>query len=206
MTEANADQAELAKFSALAHQWWDLHGEFAALHQINPLRLDWIDGACPLNGQRVLDVGCGGGILADAMARRGADVLGIDLAEKSLKVAQLHAAGADYLADCIVRVGPQNGDPVTNAVPGLSWHQWGEAADCFWVVKGDAEWSTKRLVNGLNGYRVMAEEAKRLGLDPGGLWRKFPDWPHVQLRPEPSPLGRMTLKEVSAEMQRRFKR
>lgn len=91
MTEANADQAELAKFSALAHQWWDLHGEFAALHQINPLRLDWIDGACPLNGQRVLDVGCGGGILADAMARRGADVLGIDLAEKSLKVAQLHA-------------------------------------------------------------------------------------------------------------------
>ena len=91
MTEANADQAELAKFSALAHQWWDLHGEFAALHQINPLRLDWIDGACPLSGQRVLDVGCGGGILADAMARRGADVLGIDLAEKSLKVAQLHA-------------------------------------------------------------------------------------------------------------------
>ena len=91
MTEVNADQAELAKFSALAHQWWDLQGEFAALHQINPLRLDWIDGACPLNGQRVLDVGCGGGILADAMARRGADVLGIDLAEKSLKVAQLHA-------------------------------------------------------------------------------------------------------------------
>ncbi len=91
MTEVNADQAELAKFSALAHQWWDLHGEFAALHQINPLRLDWIDAACPLNGQRVLDVGCGGGILADAMARRGADVLGIDLAEKSLKVAQLHA-------------------------------------------------------------------------------------------------------------------
>ena len=91
MTEMNADQAELAKFSALAHQWWDLQGEFAALHQINPLRLDWIDAACPLNGQRVLDVGCGGGILADAMARRGADVLGIDLAEKSLKVAQLHA-------------------------------------------------------------------------------------------------------------------
>ena len=91
MTEVNADQAELAKFSALAHQWWDLQGEFAALHQINPLRLDWIDGACRLNGQRVLDVGCGGGILADAMARRGADVLGIDLAEKSLKVAQLHA-------------------------------------------------------------------------------------------------------------------
>lgn len=91
MTEVNADQAELAKFSALAHQWWDLEGEFAALHQINPLRLDWIDGIRPLRDARVLDVGCGGGILADAMARRGADVLGIDLADKSLKVAQLHA-------------------------------------------------------------------------------------------------------------------
>ena len=94
MSEVNADQAELAKFSALAHQWWDLDGEFAALHQINPLRLDWIDSTCPLKGARVLDVGCGGGILADAMARRGADVLGIDLAEKSLKVAQLHALEA----------------------------------------------------------------------------------------------------------------
>ena len=73
MSEVNADQAELAKFSALAHQWWDLDGEFAALHQINPLRLDWIDSTCPLKGARVLDVGCGGGILADAMARRGAE-------------------------------------------------------------------------------------------------------------------------------------
>lgn len=94
MTEVNADQAELAKFSALAHQWWDLEGEFAALHKINPLRLDWIDDIRPLKGARVLDVGCGGGILADAMARRGADVLGIDLADKSLKVAQLHALEA----------------------------------------------------------------------------------------------------------------
>jgi 2-polyprenyl-6-hydroxyphenyl methylase/3-demethylubiquinone-9 3-methyltransferase len=91
MSEVNADQAELAKFSALAHQWWDLKGDFAALHQINPLRLDWIDSISPLNKANVLDVGCGGGILADAMARRGAQVLGVDLAEKSLKVAQLHA-------------------------------------------------------------------------------------------------------------------
>ena len=91
MTDTNADQAELAKFSSVAHRWWDLTGEFAPLHQINPLRLGWIDNVCPLRAQRVLDVGCGGGILADAMARKGADVLGIDLAEKSLKVAQLHA-------------------------------------------------------------------------------------------------------------------
>jgi 2-polyprenyl-6-hydroxyphenyl methylase/3-demethylubiquinone-9 3-methyltransferase len=95
MNAANVDQAELAKFSALAHRWWDLDGEFAPLHQINPLRLDWIDSISPLKGQRVLDVGCGGGILAEAMARKGAEVLGIDLADKSLKVAQLHALEAE---------------------------------------------------------------------------------------------------------------
>ena len=93
-TAANVDESELAKFSALAHRWWDLTGEFAPLHAINPLRLEWIDSNCSLAGQRVLDVGCGGGILADAMARKGAEVLGIDLAEKSLKVAQLHALEA----------------------------------------------------------------------------------------------------------------
>jgi 2-polyprenyl-6-hydroxyphenyl methylase/3-demethylubiquinone-9 3-methyltransferase len=90
----NVDPAELAKFSELAHRWWDPESEFRPLHQINPLRLDWIDSLARLMGQRVLDVGCGGGILADAMARRGADVLGIDLATKSLKVAQLHALEA----------------------------------------------------------------------------------------------------------------
>ncbi|HOB65689.1 bifunctional 2-polyprenyl-6-hydroxyphenol methylase/3-demethylubiquinol 3-O-methyltransferase UbiG [Ottowia sp.] len=90
----NVDPAELAKFSSLAHRWWDQDGEFGPLHAINPLRLDWIDGIAPLSGARVLDVGCGGGILADAMARKGADVLGIDLADKSLKVAQLHALEA----------------------------------------------------------------------------------------------------------------
>ncbi len=87
----NADPAELAKFSDLAHRWWDPQSEFRPLHQINPLRLDWINGLCPLSGQNVLDVGCGGGILADAMARKGAQVLGIDLSTKALKVAQLHA-------------------------------------------------------------------------------------------------------------------
>ena len=90
----NADPAELAKFSALAHRWWDTTGEFKPLHAINPLRLDWIDCLAPLKGQKVLDIGCGGGILADSMARRGAHVLGIDLAGKALKVAQLHALEA----------------------------------------------------------------------------------------------------------------
>ena len=86
----NADPAELEKFSSLAHRWWDPQGEFRPLHEINPLRLDWIDRHASLDGKRVLDVGCGGGILAEAMAQRGAAVTGIDLSEKALKVAQLH--------------------------------------------------------------------------------------------------------------------
>lgn len=93
-TSINADPAELAKFSDLAHRWWDLEGEFRPLHQINPLRLDWINSLVPLKGLRVLDVGCGGGVLSDAMARKGALVTGIDLAAKALKVAQLHALEA----------------------------------------------------------------------------------------------------------------
>jgi 2-polyprenyl-6-hydroxyphenyl methylase/3-demethylubiquinone-9 3-methyltransferase len=76
----NADPAELAKFSEQAHRWWDPDSEFGPLHQINPLRLQWIDAQAGLAGKRVLDIGCGGGILADSMARKGADVLGIDLA------------------------------------------------------------------------------------------------------------------------------
>ena len=90
----NADPAELAKFSDLAHRWWDPESEFRPLHQINPLRLDWINALVPLKNQQVLDVGCGGGILADAMARKGANVLGIDLSTKALRVAQLHALEA----------------------------------------------------------------------------------------------------------------
>ncbi|HEX4916806.1 MAG TPA: bifunctional 2-polyprenyl-6-hydroxyphenol methylase/3-demethylubiquinol 3-O-methyltransferase UbiG [Limnobacter sp.] len=87
---SNFDPAELAKFSALAAKWWDPNSEFRPLHEINPLRLNWIDERVHLPGKKVLDVGCGGGILAESMARRGADVLGIDLADKSLKVAELH--------------------------------------------------------------------------------------------------------------------
>jgi 2-polyprenyl-6-hydroxyphenyl methylase/3-demethylubiquinone-9 3-methyltransferase len=86
----NADPDELAKFSELAHRWWDPASEFRPLHEINPLRLAWIDEKAGLAGKRVLDVGCGGGILAEAMARQGARVKGIDLSERALKVAELH--------------------------------------------------------------------------------------------------------------------
>ena len=86
----NVDPTELQKFSDLAHRWWDPNSEFRPLHEINPLRLDWIDRIASLKGKKVLDVGCGGGILAEAMAARGANVTGIDLAEKPLGVARLH--------------------------------------------------------------------------------------------------------------------
>jgi 2-polyprenyl-6-hydroxyphenyl methylase/3-demethylubiquinone-9 3-methyltransferase len=117
----NVDRAELAKFSELAHRWWDPHSEFKPLHQINPLRLDWIDRACGgLAGKRVVDVGCGGGILAESMARLGAHVTGIDLADKPLKVAQLHALEAglsvDYqsiAAEDLAQTAPASFDVVT---------------------------------------------------------------------------------------------
>ena len=90
----NADPQELAKFGELAHRWWDPESDFKPLHQINPLRLGWIQQLCPLAGRRALDVGCGGGILSDSMARAGAQVLGIDLSTKPLRVAELHAMEA----------------------------------------------------------------------------------------------------------------
>lgn len=118
----NADPAELAKFSDLAHRWWDPESEFRPLHQINPLRLAWIaELAGGLAGKQVLDVGCGGGILADAMARQGAEVLGIDLASKPLKVAQLHALEAgtasvsyrEIAAEALAAERPASFDVVT---------------------------------------------------------------------------------------------
>ena len=95
----NVDPAELDKFNQLAHRWWDPNSEFKPLHEINPLRLDYIDSMAGLSGKRALDVGCGGGILAEAMARRGAEVTGIDLGEKALKVAQLHLLESNLPVD-----------------------------------------------------------------------------------------------------------
>lgn len=87
---SNVDQLEIAKFEALAHRWWDRESEFKPLHDINPLRVNWIDERAPLAGKKVLDVGCGGGILSEAMAQRGAQVTGIDMGEAPLSVARLH--------------------------------------------------------------------------------------------------------------------
>jgi 2-polyprenyl-6-hydroxyphenyl methylase/3-demethylubiquinone-9 3-methyltransferase len=116
----NVDPAELEKFSALAHRWWDPQSEFRPLHEINPLRLDYIDSIARISGKEVLDVGCGGGILAEAMAARGAQVTGIDLADKPLKVAQLHLYESqqkvDYrliAAEALAEQSPHSFDVVT---------------------------------------------------------------------------------------------
>jgi 2-polyprenyl-6-hydroxyphenyl methylase/3-demethylubiquinone-9 3-methyltransferase len=118
---SNADQVELDKFSQLAHRWWDTNSEFKALHDINPLRLQWISGlAGGLQGKRVVDVGCGGGILSESMASEGARVTGIDLAEKPLKVAKLHqlesGVKVDYrliAAEELAAAEPESFDVVT---------------------------------------------------------------------------------------------
>jgi 2-polyprenyl-6-hydroxyphenyl methylase/3-demethylubiquinone-9 3-methyltransferase len=95
----NADPGEVAKFRELAHRWWDPSSEFRPLHEINPLRLAWIDEKAGLSGKRVLDIGCGGGILTEAMARRGAQVKGIDLSDRALKVAELHLLESKLAVD-----------------------------------------------------------------------------------------------------------
>ncbi|MFN9506540.1 MAG: bifunctional 2-polyprenyl-6-hydroxyphenol methylase/3-demethylubiquinol 3-O-methyltransferase UbiG [Rubrivivax sp.] len=121
MSSTNVDAAELAKFSDLAHRWWDKESEFRPLHEINPLRLEWIDALASLKGKRALDVGCGGGILAEAMALRAHHVTGIDLAVKPLGVARLHAmeqgvANIDYRevpAEALAAEAPGAFDVVT---------------------------------------------------------------------------------------------
>lgn len=120
------------------------------------------------------------------------------------KISELNSKGASFLAYCIESVGSQNGRHVTNAIPGLSWHQWREAVDCFWLVDGNAEWSTKKKINGKNGYANYADIASSMGLNAGGLWRSFKDWPHIQLRSESNPSRVYSLEEINAEMESKF--
>ena len=118
---SNVDAQELAKFSELAHRWWDPESEFRPLHQINPLRLDWVDELAALSGKRVLDVGCGGGILSESMAARAQHVTGIDLAAKPLGVARLHALESgvgnveyrEIAAEALAAQAPASFDVVT---------------------------------------------------------------------------------------------
>jgi len=161
------------------------------------------------------------GSLIDACARRGCELRPCmarrspfdqaklwrqsrSIEEITKKIDTLKAAGAPFLAKCIDQVGPQSGSLVTHAPPGFSWHQWDEAVDCFWVVRGAAEWSTRRLINGLNGYQVLADEAEKLGLTAGGHWKSLKDWPHVQLRPAAAPSDAMSVKDIDTAMKQRF--
>jgi peptidoglycan LD-endopeptidase CwlK len=120
------------------------------------------------------------------------------------KMDEFSAQGATFLVECLRSVGPQHGDHVTDAPPGFSWHQWGEALDSFWLLDGKAEWSTKKLVGGLNAYHVYADEAAALGLTAGGHWKKFKDWPHVQLPLDSSPLASLSVLEIDAAMEAGF--
>ena len=124
--------------------------------------------------------------------------------EVQTKIAELKAAGADFLVFCFEHVGPQNGRHVTNALPGFSWHQWGEAMDSFWVVEGKAEWSTRKTIDDVNGYKVYAEEAVNLSLEAGGNWSSLKDWTHIQLRPESNPGSVFTLMQINDAMKQRF--
>ena len=117
---SNVDQTEIDKFSALAHRWWDPTSEFKPLHAINPLRLDWIKSISPISGKKVLDVGCGGGILSESMSKEGAQVTGIDLSTKALKVAELHQLESgvsvryqSISAEDLARNEPESFDVVT---------------------------------------------------------------------------------------------
>ena len=122
---SNVDHAEIAKFEALAHRWWDRESEFKPLHDINPLRVNWIDERVNLAGKKVLDVGCGGGILSEAMAQRGATVMGIDMGEAPLAVAQLHQLESGRRASNTGRSPPK---PLPTKCPSSS--TWSPAWKC----------------------------------------------------------------------------
>jgi hypothetical protein len=127
------------------------------------------------------------------------------LTEINQAIDKLREEGATYLAGVLEGVGEQHGDPVTQVLPGNSWHQWGEALDCFWEVDGHAEWSTTKKVNGVNGYHLYAEVAKNMGLTAGLLWPNFKDAPHVQMRADNNPRSSgMTWLQIDQAMRDRF--
>jgi hypothetical protein len=120
------------------------------------------------------------------------------------RIQKLRADGAPFLADCLQRVGPHTGEHVTNALPGLSWHQWGEAIDSVWVANGKETFSLKLTVGGVNGFHVYAEQAEKMGLTAGAFFQSIKDFPHVQLRGDASPLSHHSLHEIDAVMKARF--
>ena len=123
------------------------------------------------------------------------------VSEIDTAITELRQKKANFLVSCIEAVGPIEGPKITNALPGYSWHQWGEALDCFWQVNGKANWDCDMLVNGLNGYQVYAAEAKKLGLDAGFFWTSIKDAPHVQYREAGSPSVLYSLREINDIME-----
>jgi len=120
------------------------------------------------------------------------------------KIADLKARGAQFLAHCIESVGSKHGPQVTNAIPGYSWHQWGEAMDCYWLRDGKAEWNAE-ILGPKNGYRIYADQATKDGLTAGGYWISLKDWPHVQKRKSGSPAeSGLTLLQIDARMREKF--
>lgn len=126
--------------------------------------------------------------------------------DTALKALALENAKAPFLAECLRSNQPQETNLVTNALPGYSWHQWGEACDCVWIDGANkVNWNTRQIVGGVNGYQIYAEEAVKIGLTAGGCFTNLKDWTHVQLRKDPSPSS-LGIEVIEAEMKRRFTR
>lgn len=124
--------------------------------------------------------------------------------EITTRINMFKKQGVNFLAYCLESVGPQHGIKVTNTPPGLSWHQWGEAVDCFWLVNDKAEWSPDILIKGVNGYHIYTDAALDIGLNPGGIWNDK-DWPHVQIRDKDiGVLDVYNIQDVDRIMEERF--
>ena len=120
------------------------------------------------------------------------------------KINELKEKGAPFLAHCIESIGPQSGPHATNAIPGLSWHQWCEAVDCYWSVKGSIVWDMDTKINGINGYLIYAVEATKLGLTAGHFWSRFKDSPHIQHRQHANPLQIYSLYQIDIHINTRY--